>query len=122
MEQLGSCERVFVEKEKAIIVSDGTYADAVAARIQQLEDEVEESSSSYDQEKLQERVAALGGGVAKIKVGGPTETEVNDKKLRYADAMNAVRSAKEMGIVPGGGSVLVHLSQPQFIEAATKGR
>merc|ERR1719223_449637 len=120
MEQLGSCERVFVEKEKAIIVSDGTYADAVAARIQQLEDEVEESSSSYDQEKLQERVAALGGGVAKIKVGGPTETEVNDKKLRYSDALNAVRSAKEMGIIPGGGSVLLHLSQKQFVDAATQ--
>merc|ERR1719223_386486 len=120
MEQLGSCERVFVEKEKAIIVSDGTYADAVAARIQQLEDEVEESSSSYEQEKLQERIASLGGGVAKIKVGGPTETEVNDKKLRYNDAMSAVASAKQMGIVPGGGSLLLYLQQPQFVEAVTR--
>merc|ERR1719382_758690 len=117
VDQLGLCERVVVEKEKAIVVSDGAQADAVAARIKQLEDEIEETTSSYDAEKLQERVAALGGGVAKIKVGGPTETEVNDKKLRYDDAMSAVRSAKEMGIVPGGGSVLVHLTKPDFVES-----
>merc|ERR1719382_2143186 len=114
VDQLGTCERVFVEKEKAIIMNDGTHAEAVVARIKQLEQEIDDASSSYDQEKLQERIAALGGGVAKIKVGGPTETEVNDKKLRYNDAMSAVRSAKEMGIVPGGGSVLLHLLQQQF--------
>merc|ERR1719203_1097490 len=118
MAQLGSCERVVVEKDKSIIVSDGSQAEAVKDRIKQLEEEMEDIDSSFDQEKLQERIAALGGGVAKIKVGGPTETEVNDKKLRYNDAMSAVRSAQEMGIVPGGGSVLVHLANPEFIEGA----
>mmetsp|Transcript_88366 Transcript_88366/g.279627 ORF Transcript_88366/g.279627 Transcript_88366/m.279627 type:complete len:611 (-) Transcript_88366:256-2088(-) len=113
-QQLGSCERVVVEKEKAIIISDGSSAEAVKERIQQLEDEIADTDSSYDREKLQERIASLGGGVAKIKVGGPTETEVNDKKLRYNDAMSAVRSAKEMGIVPGGGSVLLHLARSDF--------
>ncbi|CAE8739260.1 unnamed protein product, partial [Polarella glacialis] len=93
-EQLGSCEKVVVEKDKAVIVSDGFTADAVKARIEQLEKLIEDTDSSYDQEKIQERIASLGGGVAKIKVGGATETEVNDKKLRYTDAMSAVRSAK----------------------------
>merc|ERR550532_471103 len=114
--QLGACEKVVVEKEKAIIVSDGSRASAVKERIGQLEREIDETDSSYDQDKLQERIAALGGGVAKIKVGGPTETEVNDKKLRYNDAMSAVRSAKEMGVVPGGGSVLLHLTEHAFVE------
>merc|ERR1719293_173223 len=116
VEQLGSCERVVVEKEKSIIISDGAQADAVKERIKQLEEEILDTDSSFDQEKLQERIAALGGGVAKIKVGGPTETEVNDKKLRYNDAMSAVRSAKEMGIVPGGGSVLLYLTKPEFVD------
>merc|ERR550532_1971172 len=121
MDQLGSCERVVVEKEKAILVTDGSRAEDVKARIQQLEDEIDESNSKYDVEKLQERIAALGGGVAKIKVGGPTETEVEDKKLRYNDAMSAVRSAKELGIVPGGGSVLVHLTKPDFVASVQEG-
>jgi len=120
LEHLGTCERVVVEKEKAIIISDGANADAVARRIKQLQAEYDETTSSFDRDKLKERIAALGGGVAKIKVGGPTETEVNDKKLRYNDAMSAVKSAKEMGIVAGGGSVLLHLSQPQFEERAVK--
>merc|ERR1719343_438313 len=117
MENLGTCERVVVEKEKATIISDGAQADAVKERMKQLEEEILDTDSSFDQEKLQERIAALGGGVAKIKVGGPTETEVNDKKLRYNDAMSAVRSAQEMGIVPGGGSVLVYMTKDEFAEA-----
>ncbi|CAE8672734.1 unnamed protein product, partial [Polarella glacialis] len=119
-EQLGSCEKVVVEKDKAVIVSDGFTADAVKARIEQLEKLIEDTDSSYDQEKIQERIASLGGGVAKIKVGGATETEVNDKKLRYTDAMSAVRSAKELGIVPGGGSVLLYLSRAEFVDAVKK--
>mmetsp|Transcript_1483 Transcript_1483/g.4568 ORF Transcript_1483/g.4568 Transcript_1483/m.4568 type:complete len:607 (-) Transcript_1483:139-1959(-) len=121
MEQLGTCERVVVEKEKTIIVSDGAQADVVRERIEQLEREIDEIDSSYDQEKLQERIASLGGGVAKIKVGGPTETEVSDKKLRYNDAMAAVRSAKEMGIVPGGGSVLLYLTREDFANGVKEG-
>merc|ERR1719284_1893402 len=115
--QLGTCEKLVVEKEKTVIVSDAQFADAVKERIGQLEALIDETDSSYDQEKLQERIASLGGGVAKIKVGGPTETEVNDKKLRYNDAMSAVRSAQEMGIVPGGGSVLVYMTKDEFAEA-----
>jgi len=75
-----------------------------------------EDASQYDRDNLLERIAALGGGVAKIKVGGATETEVEDKKLRYNDAMNAVKSAKELGVVPGGGSVLLHLARPEFAD------
>mmetsp|Transcript_48075 Transcript_48075/g.88576 ORF Transcript_48075/g.88576 Transcript_48075/m.88576 type:complete len:621 (-) Transcript_48075:151-2013(-) len=110
VEQLGTCERIVVEKEKAIIVSSSEYAQDVQARIEQLENEMDLVSSDYDKEKLQERVASLGGGIAKIKVGGATETEMNDKKLRYNDAMAAVKSAKEMGIIPGGGTVLMYLA------------
>lgn len=113
--QLGTCEKVVVEKDKTIIVSDGSFAEDVKGRIKQLEKEMSDTDSKYDKEKLQERIASLGGGVAKIKVGGPTETEVNDKKLRYTDAMSAVMSAKEMGIVPGGGSVLVYLTREEYL-------
>lgn len=97
VDQLGTCEKVVVEKEKAVLVTDGSHADSVKERIVQLEQLLEDTDSSYDQEKIQERIASLGGGVAKIKVGGATETEMNDKKLRYTDAISAVRSAKEMG-------------------------
>jgi len=116
LEQLGSCEKVVVEKDKTIVVSDGLQADAVRSRIEQLDQEVGTTTNKYDIERLQERIASLGGGVAKIKVGGATETEMTDKKLRYADAMAAVRSAKELGIIPGGGSVLVYLTSPKFLE------
>mmetsp|Transcript_20484 Transcript_20484/g.36793 ORF Transcript_20484/g.36793 Transcript_20484/m.36793 type:complete len:613 (-) Transcript_20484:88-1926(-) len=119
-EQLGTCEKVVVEKEKAVIVSDSQFADSVKERIGQLERLIEETDSSYDAEKIQERIASLGGGVAKIKVGGATETEVNDKKLRYTDAMSAVRSAKEMGIVPGGGTLLMYLTADKYLQETTK--
>eukprot|EP00927_Polykrikos_kofoidii_P067667 TRINITY_DN63114_c0_g1_i1.p1 TRINITY_DN63114_c0_g1~~TRINITY_DN63114_c0_g1_i1.p1 ORF type:complete len:630 (+),score=116.30 TRINITY_DN63114_c0_g1_i1:61-1950(+) len=120
LHQLGTCERVVVEKDKTIIVNDGMAAEAVKARIQQLEAEVTETASSFDTQKLRERIAVLAGGVAKIKVGGATETEVNEKKLRYTDAMNAVRSANAMGVVPGGGSTLLYLMRPEFVESTTK--
>jgi len=115
VESLGSCERVVIEKEKATVVTDGAHAEDVAERIALMEDALEDASQ-YDRDNLLERIAALGGGVAKIKVGGATETEVEDKKLRYNDAMNAVKSAKELGVVPGGGSVLLHLARPEFAD------
>lgn len=116
-DKLGTCERVVAEKDKTILVSDGSQDAVVRARITQLSSEAASATSVYEAEKLQERISALGGGVAKIKVGGATETEVNDKKLRYTDAINAVRSAKEMGIIPGGGSSLVYLSRPEFADS-----
>jgi len=121
MQQLGTCERVVVEKERAVIISDGSQAEQVQMRIEQLDREMDDTDSSYDKEKFADRIAALGGGVAKIKVGGATETEVNDKKLRYDDALQAVGSAREKGIVPGGGSILLHLQQQKYIDAVTKG-
>merc|ERR1712136_102704 len=110
----GTCEAVVVEKEKSIIVTDGSHAEDIQRRIKQLQREAGETDNSYDKAKFRERIASLGGGVAKIKVGGATETEVNDKKLRFADAMHAVRSAQEMGFVPGGGSVLLYLGREDF--------
>eukprot|EP00419_Tripos_fusus_P000873 CAMPEP_0172672718 /NCGR_PEP_ID=MMETSP1074-20121228/11721_1 /TAXON_ID=2916 /ORGANISM="Ceratium fusus, Strain PA161109" /LENGTH=552 /DNA_ID=CAMNT_0013489947 /DNA_START=128 /DNA_END=1786 /DNA_ORIENTATION=- len=115
VESLGSCERVVIEKDKATVVTDGAHTEAVAGRIATMEDALEDASQ-YDRDNLLERIAALGGGVAKVKVGGATETEVEDKKLRYNDAINAVKSAQELGVVPGGGSVLLHLTRPEFAD------
>merc|ERR1712115_310469 len=84
-------------------------AEAMEKRIQQIRTEAENTDSQFDKEKAQERIAALGGGIARIKVGAATETELKDKKLRYEDALNSVESARELGIVPGGGSCLAHI-------------
>jgi len=111
LDMLGTCERAVVGKEGTTIVTDGKQADAIAARIAQIRKEVDATDSGFDREKGEERVAALGGGIARIKVGAATETELKDKKLRYEDALNAVKSALEAGIVPGGGAALVHLMQ-----------
>eukprot|EP00811_Abedinium_folium_P007078 NODE_1652_length_2409_cov_8.007450.p1 GENE.NODE_1652_length_2409_cov_8.007450~~NODE_1652_length_2409_cov_8.007450.p1 ORF type:complete len:662 (+),score=237.12 NODE_1652_length_2409_cov_8.007450:78-1988(+) len=113
-QQLGSCERVVVEKDKAVIMTDGSHVDDVKRRIEQLEDLVDSTTSTFERQGLQERIASLAGGIARIKVGGATETEVGDKKLRYTDGMNSVRSALEMGIVPGGGSTLLWLAREEF--------
>mmetsp|Transcript_58154 Transcript_58154/g.138415 ORF Transcript_58154/g.138415 Transcript_58154/m.138415 type:complete len:625 (-) Transcript_58154:110-1984(-) len=120
VDQLGTCERVVVEKEKAIIIGSADYSAGVQERIQQLENEMEDATSDYDKDKIQERIASLGGGIAKIKVGGATETEMTDKKLRYNDAMAAVKSAKEMGIIPGGGTVLMYLATEDFEQEVKK--
>merc|ERR1712039_360005 len=89
----------------------GKQAEAMEKRIQQIRTEAENTESQFDKEKAEERVAALGGGIARIKVGAATETELKDKKLRYEDALNSVHSAQELGIVPGGGTCLAHLQQ-----------
>jgi chaperonin GroEL len=90
-------------------VTDGKQQEAIDARIAQLQREADNAETDYDAEKCRERVASLGGGIARIKVGAATETELKDKKLRYEDALNSVQSARELGIVPGGGSCLAYL-------------
>ncbi|GMH79673.1 hypothetical protein TrST_g7904 [Triparma strigata] len=111
LDMLGTAERVVVAKELTTIVTDGKQDDAVAARIAQIRQQSENADTQFDVDKAEERVASLGGGIARIKVGAATETELKDKKLRYEDALNSVKSAQEMGIVPGGGACLAHLQK-----------
>jgi chaperonin GroEL len=109
LDSLGKARRVTITKDNTTIVADGNEA-AVKARIEQIRRQIEETESSYDKEKLQERLAKLAGGVAVVKVGAATETEMKDKKLRLEDAINATKAAVEEGIVPGGGTTLAHLA------------
>jgi chaperonin GroEL len=104
---LGRAKRVVVEKESTTIVDGAGKKDAIKSRIKQLEGEIAATSSDYDREKLQERMAKMVGGVAVIKVGAATETEMKEKKMRVEDALNATRAAVEEGIVPGGGTAYV---------------
>ncbi len=116
IDMLGKARRVTLTKETTTIVAEGNEA-AVKARCEQIRRQIEETDSSYDKEKLQERLAKLAGGVAVIKVGAATETEMKDRKLRLEDAINATKAAVEEGIVPGGGTTLAHLA-PQLEEWA----
>ncbi|CAB9518301.1 RuBisCO large subunit-binding protein subunit alpha, chloroplastic (Fragment) [Seminavis robusta] len=109
LDMLGTADRIVVGKEQTTIVTDGKQQEAIDARIQQLRREAEEAETDYDADKCTERIASLGGGIARIKVGAATETELKDKKLRYEDALNSVDSARELGIVPGGGACLAYL-------------
>jgi chaperonin GroEL len=109
LEMLGTADRIVIGKEQTTIVTDGKQQDAINSRIAQLQREQENAETDYDADKCAERVASLGGGIARIKVGAATETELKDKKLRYEDALNSVKSARELGIVPGGGACLAHL-------------
>jgi chaperonin GroEL len=110
LEILGKARRIVVGKDYTTIISDSNKAK-VLARCEQLRRQMETTDSAYDKEKLQDRLAKLSGGVAIIKVGAATETEMKDRKLRLEDAINATKAAVEEGIVPGGGSTLVHISQ-----------
>jgi chaperonin GroEL len=105
---LGSARRIVVTKDNTTIVDGAGTKDAINARISQIRREIESTDSDWDREKLQERLAKLGGGVAIIKVGAATETELNERKHRIEDAVAATKAAVEEGIVPGGGSALVH--------------
>ncbi|EKQ67518.1 chaperonin GroL [Leptolyngbyaceae cyanobacterium JSC-12] len=116
IDSLGKARRVTITKDNTTIVAEGNES-AVKARIEQIRRQIEETDSSYDKEKLQERLAKLAGGVAVIKVGAATETEMKDRKLRLEDAINATKAAVEEGIVPGGGTTLAHLA-PQLEEWA----
>jgi chaperonin GroEL len=109
LDQLGKARRITITKDSTTLVAEGNE-QAVKARVEQIRRQIEETESSYDKEKLQERLAKLAGGVAVVKVGAATETELKDRKLRLEDAINATRAAVEEGIVPGGGTTLAHLA------------
>lgn len=112
LDMLGKARRITITKDTTTIVAEGNDV-AVKGRCEQIRRQMDETESSYDKEKLQERLAKLSGGVAVVKVGAATETEMKDKKLRLEDAINATKAAVEEGIVPGGGTTLAHLS-PQL--------
>ncbi len=109
LEMLGTARRVTINKDTSTIVAEGNEG-SVKARCEQIKKQMDETDSTYDKEKLQERLAKLAGGVAVVKVGAATETEMKDKKLRLEDAINATKAAVEEGIVPGGGTTLAHLA------------
>src|SRR5229473_6678696 len=106
--QLGKARRVVVDKDSTTIIDGAGEADAIKARIKQLKAEIENTDSDFDREKLQERLAKLSGGVAVVKVGASTETEMKEKKHRVEDALQATRAALEEGVVPGGGVALLN--------------
>ncbi|WP_448601993.1 chaperonin GroEL [Thermoleptolyngbya sp.] len=111
LEMLGTARKVTITKDNTTLVAEAPDKVALDKRIAQIRKELDETDSEYDSEKLQERLAKLTGGVAVIKVGAATETELKDKKLRIEDALNATKAALAEGIVPGGGSTLLHLSK-----------
>jgi chaperonin GroEL len=106
--QLGRARKVVVDKDSTTIIDGAGDSEAIKGRIKQLKAEVENTDSDFDREKLQERLAKLAGGVAVVKVGAATETEMKEKKHRVEDALQATRAALEEGIVPGGGVALLH--------------
>ena len=110
LEDLGKARRITISKESTTIVANDDHRQAVGDRVAAIRRELEATDSDYDREKLQERIAKLAGGVAVIKVGAPTETELKNRKLRIEDALNATRAAVEEGIVAGGGSTLLQLA------------
>ncbi|MBL8299871.1 MAG: chaperonin GroEL [Rhodanobacteraceae bacterium] len=111
IKDLGRAKKVVVSKENSTIIDGAGDGDAIQARIKQIKAQIEETSSDYDREKLQERVAKLAGGVAVIKVGAATEVEMKEKKARVEDALHATRAAVEEGVVPGGGVALIRALQ-----------
>lgn len=108
MDMLGSAKKVAITKDDTTIIDGAGDKDAIAARVSQIRAQIEETTSDYDKEKLQERLAKLAGGIAVIRVGGATEIEVKERKDRVDDALNATRAAVQEGVVPGGGVALVH--------------
>src|SRR5262249_18357619 len=117
LSQLGRARRVIVDKDSTTIIDGAGDAEQIKARIKQIKSEIETTDSDFDREKLQERLAKLAGGVAVIKVGAATETEMKEKKHRVEDAVQATRAALEEGIVPGGGAAL--LAAAKSIDVAT---
>jgi chaperonin GroEL len=112
LNQLGSARKVVITKDNTTIVDGAGDTERITGRINQIRSEIESTDSDFDREKLQERLAKLAGGVAVIKVGAATETELKEKKHRVEDALSATRAALEEGIVPGGGVALLHAQQP----------
>ena len=111
MDQLGRAKSVKVQKENTVIVDGMGDKNAIADRVAQIKAQIEETTSDFDREKLQERLAKLAGGVAVVRVGAATETEMKEAKLRMEDALNATRAAVEEGIISGGGSAYIHASK-----------
>ena len=111
MDMLGRAKSVKVQKENTIIVDGEGDKAAIAARVAQIKKQIEETTSDFDREKLQERLAKLAGGVAVIRVGAATETEMKEAKLRMEDALAATRAAVEEGIIAGGGSAYIHAAK-----------
>jgi chaperonin GroEL len=107
LSDLGECKRITISKENTVLVEGGGTSDAITGRVNQIRRQIEETTSDYDREKLQERLAKLAGGVAVINVGAATETEMKEKKARVEDALHATRAAVEEGIVAGGGTALI---------------
>ena len=118
MDNLGTARKVTITKTECTLIADQASAEDISVRVAQIKKELSETDSTYDTEKLSERIAKLAGGVAVIKVGAATETELEDRKLRVEDAKNATFAAVEEGVVPGGGATLLHLRDllPAFKE------
>jgi chaperonin GroEL len=110
-EDLGTAKRVLVDKDNTTVVEGAGEAKTIQGRVATIRRQVEETTSDYDREKLQERLAKLAGGVAVIRVGAATETEMKEKKMRVEDAVNATRAAAQEGIVPGGGIALLRAAK-----------
>jgi chaperonin GroEL len=108
---LGNCKRVRIDKENTTVIGGSGKKKDIDGRVSQIKAQIEETTSDYDREKLQERLAKLAGGVAIIKVGGATEIEVKEKKDRVEDAMHATQAAIEEGVVPGGGAALLYATR-----------
>jgi chaperonin GroEL len=108
---LGQAKKVTIDKDNTTIVDGAGSAEEIKARVEQIRAQIEVTTSDYDREKLQERLAKLAGGVAVIKVGGATEVEVKERKDRVDDALHATRAAVEEGIVPGGGTALLYATK-----------
>jgi len=111
LDDLGKCKQIVVSKDETTFVNGNGSTDALKGRISEIETQIEDTSSDYDREKLEERKAKLSGGVAILKVGAATEIEMKEKKQRMEDALSATRAAVEEGIVPGGGTVLIKASE-----------
>ena len=122
LSQLGRARRVVVAKDTTTIVDGAGDAEAIKGRINQIKAEIENTDSDFDREKLQERLAKLSGGVAVVKVGAATETEMKEKKHRVEDALQATRAALEEGIVPGGGVALLQASSAVKVDGADRRR
>jgi chaperonin GroEL len=119
LDDLGEAKKIHITKENTTIIDGAGSPDDIKARVDQVNKEIEDSSSDYDREKLQERVAKLAGGVAVIKVGAATEIEMKEKKARVEDALHATRAAVEEGVVPGGGVALLRaLSELKELKGA----
>jgi chaperonin GroEL len=118
LSQLGRARRVVVDKDSTTIIDGAGDSEAIKARIKQLKSEIETTDSDFDREKLQERLAKLAGGVAVVKVGAATETEMKEKKHRVEDALQATRAALEEGIVPGGGVALLNATSAVALDSS----